>query len=116
MQFIKFVPICKIDAAKREVYGIVTSEAVDKDGEVCDYVTTAPYYKAWSAEFEKATDGKSLGNVREMHANKAAGKVTSLEFDETEKRSSSPPKSSMTTPGRSAKRAFIPVFPRAANM
>jgi hypothetical protein len=85
MQFCKFIPIVKIDAAKREVYGIVTSEAVDKDGEICDYASTAPHYKAWSAEFEKATDGKSLGNVREMHANKAAGKVTALDFDDAAK-------------------------------
>jgi hypothetical protein len=79
-EFRKFIPIVKIDAAKREVYGVVTSEAVDKDGEVCDYASTAPHYKAWSAEFEK-----SLGNVREMHANKAAGKVTALDFDDAAK-------------------------------
>jgi hypothetical protein len=86
MEFRKFIPIIKIDAAKREVYGIVTSEAVDKDGEICDYASTAPNYRAWSAEFEKATQGKSLGNVREMHANKAAGKVTSLDFDDAARR------------------------------
>jgi hypothetical protein len=86
MEFRKFIPICKIDAAKREVYGIVTSEVVDKDGEICDYASTAPNYKAWSEEFEKATQGKSLGNVREMHANKAAGKVITLDFDDTARR------------------------------
>ena len=84
--FRKFIPITKIDVAKREVYGVVTSEAVDKDGEICDYDSTAPYYRAWSAEIEKATEGKSLGNVREMHANKAAGKVVALEYDDAAKR------------------------------
>jgi hypothetical protein len=80
--FLKFIRLTKVDVAKREVYGVVTSEAPDKDGEICDYETTVPHYQAWSAEFEKSTDGKSLGNIREMHDNRAAGKVTCLEFDD----------------------------------
>jgi hypothetical protein len=84
-QFQKFIPITKIDAAKREVYGLVTSEAPDKDGEICDYPSTKPNYQAWSAEFAQATAGKSLGNVREMHAHSAVGKVVDLVFDDPNK-------------------------------
>jgi hypothetical protein len=83
--FLKFVPITKIDAARREVYGVVTSEAPDKDGEICDYDTTKPHYEAWSTEFAQATAGKSLGNVREMHAHSAVGKVVDLVFDDPAK-------------------------------
>jgi hypothetical protein len=80
--FLKFIRLTKVDGVKREVHGVVTSETPDKDGEICDYETTVPHYQAWSAEFEKSTDGKSLGNIREMHDNRAAGKVTALEFDD----------------------------------
>jgi hypothetical protein len=85
MAFLKFVPITKIDAAKREVYGVVTSETPDKDGEICDYASTVPHYQAWSAEFEKATEGKSKGNVREMHTHSAVGKVAELVCDDAAK-------------------------------
>ena len=37
-----FVPITKIDASKRLVYGVVTAEAPDVAGEVCDYASTKP--------------------------------------------------------------------------
>lgn len=84
-QFKKFIPFAKLDADKREVYGLVTSEAPDSDGEICDYKTTKPFYEKWSEGFQKATDGKSLGNVREMHQNIAAGKVVHLEFDDAAK-------------------------------
>jgi hypothetical protein len=83
--FTKFIRLTKVDAAQREVYGIVTSETPDKDGEICDYTTTVPQYKAWSAEFDEATGGKSLGNVREMHNRSAVGKVVSLVCDDAEK-------------------------------
>jgi hypothetical protein len=80
--FQKFIAITKVDAARREVYGVVASETPDKDGEICDYASTRPEYEAWSAEFERATEGKSLGNVREMHTHSAVGKVTRLDFDD----------------------------------
>jgi hypothetical protein len=37
-----FVPITKIDAAQRLVYGVVTAEASDVSGEVCDYASIKP--------------------------------------------------------------------------
>lgn len=80
-----FIPITKIDQAKRLVYGIATAEEVDSSGEICDYATTVPYYKAWSSRIEKASEGKSKGNLRSMHANIAAGKVTQIEFNDMAK-------------------------------
>jgi hypothetical protein len=77
-----FAQISKIDEAKREVWGVATSEVVDKDGEVFDYQTSKPYFKAWSDEISKATDGKSLGNVREMHEPSAVGKLVEIGFDD----------------------------------
>lgn len=80
-----FLPITKVDAAQRLVYGIATAEQVDKSNEVCDYATTKPLYEKWSGEFHKATDGKSLGNVRVMHGNAAVGKLTALNFNDEAK-------------------------------
>jgi hypothetical protein len=77
-----FAQISKIDEARREVWGIATSEIVDKEGEVFDYQTSKPYFKAWSDEISKATDGKSLGNVREMHEPSAVGKLVEIGFDD----------------------------------
>ena len=70
-----FVPITKIDAAQRLVYGVVTAEKPDVTGEVCDYASTKPLYQKWSQKFATATDGRSLGNLRAMHGHVAAGKL-----------------------------------------
>lgn len=80
-----FLQLAKIDEAKREVWGIATAEVVDKDGEIFDYETSKPYFKSWSDEISKATDGKSLGNVREMHTSSAVGKLVDLTFDDEQK-------------------------------
>jgi hypothetical protein len=77
-----FAQIAKIDEARREVWGVATSEIVDKDGEVFDYQSSKPYFKSWSDEISKATDGKSLGNVREMHEPSAVGKLVEIGFDD----------------------------------
>jgi hypothetical protein len=77
-----FARLTKIDEAKREVYGVATAEMVDKEGEIFDYATSKPYFKAWSDEISKATDGKSLGNVREMHEPSAVGKLIDMNFDD----------------------------------
>ena len=70
---------------RREVWGIATEEQPDRDKEILDYLTSEPYFKAWSHDIEKRTDGQSLGNVREMHQLVAAGKLISIEFDDTAK-------------------------------
>lgn len=80
-----FIPITKIDVEKRLVYGIATAESPDKSGEIMDYESTVPYYKAWSGEIEKSSGGKSLGNLRSMHASVAAGKLTQIHFNDAEK-------------------------------
>ena len=65
--------------------GIVTAEVPDKSGEVCDYASTKPQYKAWSDEFAKATDGKSQGNLRRMHQLDVIGKCIDVQFDDGNK-------------------------------
>jgi len=81
-----FVPITKIDASKRLVYGVVTAEAPDVSGEVCDYASTKPLYQKWSDAFASATAGKSFGNLRAMHGNVAAGKLVDIAFNDAQKR------------------------------
>jgi hypothetical protein len=77
-----FAQIAKIDESKHEVWGVATAEIVDKEGEIFDYDSSKPYFKSWSDEISKATDGKSLGNVREMHAPSAVGKLVDIAFDD----------------------------------
>ena len=81
-----FVPITKIDAAQRLVYGVVTAEAPDIAGEVCDYASTKPHYQKWSRNFASASGGKSFGNLRAMHGNVAAGKLVDIAFNDEQKR------------------------------
>jgi hypothetical protein len=77
-----FAQIAKIDESKHEVWGVATAEVVDKEGEIFDYQSSKPYFKNWSDEISKATDGKSLGNVREMHEPSAVGKLVAIAFDD----------------------------------
>ena len=77
-----FAQIAKIDESKHEVWGVATAEIVDKEGEIFDYDSSKPYFKNWSDEIAKATDGKSLGNVREMHVPSAVGKLVAIAFDD----------------------------------
>jgi hypothetical protein len=80
-----FIPITKVDAAKRLVYGVATAEQKDRVGEICDYASTKPLYEKWSAEISKNSGGKSFGNVRAMHGNIAAGKLTEINFNDEDK-------------------------------
>jgi len=77
-----FAQIAKIDESRHEVWGVATAEVVDKEGEIFDYESSKPYFQSWSDEIAKATDGKSLGNVREMHAPSAVGKLVAIDFDD----------------------------------
>jgi hypothetical protein len=81
-----FLPFSKVDIEKRTVYGIATGELPDRSGEICDYASTRPFYEKWSGDIAKATEGKSLGNVRAMHGKVAAGKLTEIKFDDDAKR------------------------------
>lgn len=80
-----FVRFTKVDEEKREVAGRLTQEVVDRDGEIWDYESSVPHFKAWSESFAEATDGKSLGNLRAMHQPISAGKVTEIVYNEDEK-------------------------------
>src|SRR5262249_12864610 len=77
-----FAQIAKIDESRHEVWGVATAEVVDKEGEIFDYESSKPYFQSWSDEIAKATDGKRLGNVREMHAPIAVGKLVAIDFDD----------------------------------
>jgi hypothetical protein len=78
--FRKFWPLIKVDEATHTVYGVVTAQRPDKDGEIMHYNSTVPYYKDLNEEFTKATDGKSIAPLREMHQLKAAGVGKSIDF------------------------------------
>ena len=86
MDFRLFIPITKVDIDKRLVYGTIAEEIPDKAGEIMDYVSARPEFEAWSAEIAKASDGKSVGNLRAMHGAVAAGKLESLAFDDEAKK------------------------------
>lgn len=86
MKFTKFVQFTKLDERTREVFGVVTSEREDKGGEHCDYASTKPLYRAWSAEFEKLNEGESKGVIHEMHNTSAAvGVIKEFVFRDSEK-------------------------------
>jgi len=79
------VPIAKIDEAQRLIYGIAAIERVDKSKEILDYESSKPNFEAWSDEISKATNGKSVGNLREMHTNSAVGKLVEFTPNDAEK-------------------------------
>jgi hypothetical protein len=81
-----FIPITKVDAAKRIVYGTLTQAVPDKSGEIIDYATTKAAYQKWSDDAHARSKGKSRGNLRAMHASVAAGKFTDIVFDDENER------------------------------
>jgi len=83
--FKKFIPFAKVDATKREVWGIVTAELPDKEKEVCDYNKSKPFYEAVIAEMGKASNNKNFFPLREMHQLSAVGKCVGFEFRDEEK-------------------------------
>lgn len=90
--FLKYLPIAKVEEladGTLRVYGIVTADLPDSDGEICDYETTKPHYKARADEMVKNTTipgmEPSLMPLREMHNSIAAGKGTQLDFDDPNK-------------------------------
>lgn len=77
-----FFRLTKADESLREVSGVMVTETPDKTGEVFDYKTSKPLFEKWSDGISKASAGKSLGNVREMHQSSAIGKVVNMAFDD----------------------------------
>lgn len=80
-----FIPLTKADEARREVWGVAAIEQPDQSGEVMDYEKSKPHFREWSKRVEKASGGKSRGNVRDSHTTKAVGKVVKLLFDDAAK-------------------------------
>jgi hypothetical protein len=79
-----FAQIRKVDEANRLVFGRAAQEVADKSGEIMDYASSKPHFAKWSEDISKDTDGKSLGNVRAMHGKVAAGKLTQIDFNDTD--------------------------------
>jgi len=70
---------------RHEVWGIAAVEQPDQSGEIMDYEKSKPHFWQWSKRVQKASQGKSLGNVRDSHTSKAVGKVIKLLFDDKAK-------------------------------
>lgn len=82
--FSTFLQLQKVDVAKREVWGVAALEQADRAREIMDYEKSLPNFINWSRDMNKASGGQSLGNVRAMHRDVAAGKVIHFEpRDET---------------------------------
>lgn len=79
-----FAQLTKVDTVNRVVYGRAVQEVPDASGEIFDYKSSKPYFEKWVDETREATKGKSLGNIRAMHTNVAAGKAIEVTFHDDE--------------------------------
>ncbi len=77
-----FIPIRKINQERHEVYGWAAVEEPDNSDEIMDYATSKPLFQDWSNRAQKRSGGKSLGNLRSMHSNIAAGKFIEMRPDD----------------------------------
>jgi hypothetical protein len=80
-----FARMYKVDEERREIYARAVQEIPDNAGECFDYSSSKPNFQKWSADSYAASGGKSLGNIRAMHGNVAAGLVTDIDFNDTER-------------------------------
>ena len=80
-----FIPITKVNEQRREVWGWAAIEEPDNSDEILDYESSKPHFLDWSNRAQKRSGGKSLGNVRSMHQNVAAGKLIELRPDDVSK-------------------------------
>ena len=79
-----FIPIFKVDEENRLIYGRITEETPDSVGEVMDYESSKPYFQKWNDFCQKATNGKSFGNVRIHHDKmRNAGHLSDIVYDDT---------------------------------
>jgi hypothetical protein len=81
-----FFRVNKIDEERRMVFGCAAAEEADRQNEVMDYAGSKPFFQAWSASVKKDSQGKSAGNVREMHGLSAVGTLDQIQFDDAAKR------------------------------
>ncbi|KPL82652.1 hypothetical protein SE15_11175 [Thermanaerothrix daxensis] len=80
-----FIPLQKVIEARREVWGVAAIEQPDMSGEIMDYAKSKPHFWAWSKRVQKASRGRSYGNVRDSHTTRAVGKVIKMIFDDAAK-------------------------------
>lgn len=80
-----FARMTKVDEAARTVEGIAVQEITDRANEKFDYDRSKPHFVKWSDSVSKASDGKSVGNLRAMHGKTVAGKLTEMVCDDSEK-------------------------------
>lgn len=67
------IPITKIDEDQRMVYGFATVEELDSHGDIITYEASKKAFSDW------------IGNIREMHEEKAIGKAIEVSFDDEAK-------------------------------
>jgi HK97 family phage prohead protease len=67
------IPISKIDEEQRMVWGYATVEELDAHGEIIGYEASKKAFPRW------------LGNIREMHGDKAIGKRIDVQFNDADK-------------------------------
>ena len=86
-------PILKVyegDDDSLYVDGCLAAEEVDEAGEVMDWASSIPNFKAWNKSFAQKTagaeGGASVGNLRVMHQRIVAGKFVRMEYDEDAKK------------------------------
>jgi hypothetical protein len=65
-----YAPIVRVDAPRREIELCATSEAIDSYGTVFDYAASKDAFTRW------------IGNVREMHAQRAVGRRVAVRCDD----------------------------------
>jgi hypothetical protein len=83
--FKRFVAFEKFDEDLREVWGDATVEEIDKQGEIVSFAGAVKAFTENAEYFQKASKGKSKGNVRAMHQPIAAGRIIAWEADERRK-------------------------------
>ena len=81
-----FIPITKIDVAQRLVTGTIAEEIPDRADEIMDYETAKPMFEAWSAEIVKASNGRSVGNLRGDAWQRRGGQARPHPFDDGARR------------------------------
>ena len=86
-QWSAFIPLEKFDEVTGIGSGTLALEELDKSGEIMDYATAKPKFQAAAEEFQKASGGKSVLALREMHRrDTSAGIFTKMIFDDDAKK------------------------------
>jgi hypothetical protein len=80
-----FLPFAKVEENEDGtvyVEGVATAEVLDSQGEVVLHDAAKAAFAEWTQWAKDATGGLSMGNIREMHERKAAGKAVAVEVDD----------------------------------